>query len=105
MQTTRVLLKNVDDVNIPEEIYWCVYVLRCRGNYLYTGLTNNLEKRLRDHERGSGSKFVRSRKPFELVRVIPCKTPAEARKLEAALKKMRRSEKMERLGLMFEPIH
>jgi len=93
------------DASDPSEKTWCVYVLKCRGAYLYTGLTNNLEKRLFDHERGTGSKFVRSRRPFELVRVIPCETSAEARKLEAALKKMRRSEKMERLGLLFEPEH
>lgn len=83
---------------------WCVYVLQCRGNYLYTGLTNNLERRLLEHERGSGSKFVRSRRPFELVKVILCETATEARKLEAELKKMKRSSKLAYLGLSIKPV-
>lgn len=83
---------------------WCVYVLKCRGNYLYTGLTNNLEKRLLEHERGTGSKFVRSRRPFELLKVLSCITATDARKLEAELKKMKRSGKIAYLGLSIEPV-
>lgn len=84
---------------------WCVYVLKCRGNYLYTGLTNNLEKRLLEHERGAGSKFVRSRRPFELLKVIPCATATVARKLEAELKNLKRCAKIERLGVFVGPIY
>lgn len=51
---------------------WCVYVLKCRNNYLYIGMTNNIEKRLKAHSEGAGSKFVRTWRPFELVRVISC---------------------------------
>jgi putative endonuclease len=78
---------------------WLVYVLKCRNNYLYIGLTNNLDKRLREHERGTGSKFVRSRLPFELIKTISCKSPTEARSLEAALKKMDRKGKIKALNL------
>jgi len=39
---------------------WYVYVLKCRNNYLYVGVTNNLERRLKEHEKGTGSKFVRA---------------------------------------------
>jgi len=83
---------------------WCVYVLKCRNNYLYIGLTNNINRRLKEHERGSGSKFVRSRRPFELVKTIPCRNSAEARSLEHKLKKMKRSRKIEVLGLDIEPV-
>jgi putative endonuclease len=72
---------------------WCVYVLRCRGNYLYTGSTNNLTRRLSEHEKGTGSKFVRSKRPFVLAKVIPCETGQEARRLEYRLKKLRRKAK------------
>jgi putative endonuclease len=78
---------------------WCVYVLRCRGYYLYTGSTNNLIRRLGEHENGSGSKFVRSRRPFELVKVIPCKTETEARRMEYLLKRLKRRAKIELLCL------
>lgn len=83
---------------------WCVYVLRCRNNYLYTGLTNNIEKRLKEHERGTGSKFVRSHKPFELLKTVPCKNASEARSLEYRLKRLKRSAKIEFLGLRIGPV-
>lgn len=78
---------------------WCVYLLRCRNNSLYTGMTNNIERRLKEHEQGRGSKFVRSWRPFELVKTIPCKDSGEARRLEYDLKKLTRKEKFARLGL------
>ncbi len=78
---------------------WCVYILRCCNNFLYIGITNNLDKRLREHERGTGSKFVRSHRPFELIKTIPCKTAGEARRLEYSLKRLKRAKKIESLGL------
>jgi putative endonuclease len=78
---------------------WLVYVLKCRNYWLYIGITNNIEKRLRDHERGVGSKFVWSRRPFELIKTIPCKSQTEARRLEAKLKKMDRKGKIRELKL------
>jgi putative endonuclease len=78
---------------------WCVYVLRCRNNSLYIGMTNNLEKRVEKHKLGIGSKFVRSWRPFELVKTIPCKNAGEARRLEYHLKKFTRSRKIEVLEL------
>jgi ribonuclease HI len=89
---------NVHDEN------WCVYVLRCRNNSLYTGMTNNIERRLKEHEQGKGSKFVRSWKPFELVKTIPCKNAGEARRLEYDLKQLTRRKKIDALELLIEPI-
>ncbi len=78
---------------------WCVYVLKCRNDYLYIGITNDIDKRLKEHERGSGSKFVRSQRPFELVKTIPCQNASEARCLEIKLKRLKRNKKIEILGL------
>ncbi len=78
---------------------WCVYVLKCRHNYLYIGITNNLEGRLKKHKKGTGSKFVRAWRPFELVKVISCKDGSEARSLEYRLKRLKRSKKVEILGI------
>lgn len=83
---------------------WCVYVLKCRNNYLYIGITNNLEKRLKEHNNGTGSKFVRTWRPFELVKTIPCRDEKEARSLEYRLKQMRREQKISILGLEQEDI-
>lgn len=82
---------------------WCVYLLRCRNNSLYTGMTNNLDRRLRAHEQGKGSKYVRSWRPFELVKVIPCRDAGEARRLERALKRLSRKEKLDALDLTIMP--
>ena len=78
---------------------WCVYVLRCRNNYLYIGMTNNLEKRIERHKLGTGSKFVRSWRPFELVKTIPCDNAGEARRLECYLKGLTKKKKIEVLEL------
>jgi len=78
---------------------WCVYVLNCRNGSLYTGITNDLAQRLKQHELGKGSKYVRSRRPFELVKTISCKDAGEARRLEYDLKRLTRKEKIAALGL------
>ncbi len=83
---------------------WCVYVLKCRNNYLYIGITNNLEKRLKEHDNGTGSKFVRTWRPFEVMKVILCKNGTEARSLEYRLKRLKRDKKMEILGLNLDNI-
>jgi predicted GIY-YIG superfamily endonuclease/ribonuclease HI len=78
---------------------WCVYVLRCRNNSLYIGITNDLEKRIEKHKLGTGSKFVRSWRPFELVKTILCNNAGEARRLEYDLKRLTRKKKIEVLEL------
>lgn len=46
---------------------WYVYLLRCRDNSLYTGVTSNLENRLVCHNKGRASKYTRTRRPVELL--------------------------------------
>ena len=78
---------------------WCVYVLRCSDDSLYTGSSNNLERRLAQHADGTGSKYVRSKRPFEVVRVIPCRSGREAHQLEYRLKRLKRKKKIKMLSL------
>ncbi len=78
---------------------WCLYALKCRNNYLYIGVTNNLERRVKEHADGKGSKFVRSWRPFELVKVISCESGKEARQLEYQIKKLKRDKKLAVLGI------
>ena len=80
---------------------WCVYALCCSNKYLYIGITNNLRNRLKAHNNGTGSKFVRSRRPFELMKVIQCNDAREARRLEYRLKKLKRREKFGELGIEY----
>ncbi|MBO5496621.1 MAG: GIY-YIG nuclease family protein [Oscillospiraceae bacterium] len=71
-----------------------VYMLRCRDGSLYTGWTNDLEKRLKTHAAGRGGRYTRSRLPVELVYVERFDTPAEARSREWHLKRLSRGEKL-----------
>ena len=70
------------------------YLLRCRDGSLYCGWTNDPEKRLKAHNDGTASRYTRSRRPVELVYLEEHETKQEAMKREAAIKKMKRGEKL-----------
>lgn len=70
------------------------YILRCADGTLYTGWTNNLEKRIRVHNEGCGSKYTRSRRPVELVYFEVFNTKQEAMSREFAIKRLSRKEKL-----------
>jgi putative endonuclease len=70
-----------------------VYILRCRDGSLYTGMTNDLEKRMDSHSRGKGSRYVRSRLPFTLVHSESFDTKPQAMRRENEIKMMKRGEK------------
>ncbi len=67
---------------------WLVYLLRCADGSLYTGITNDLARRLRAHESGRGSRYTRSRLPVEPVWTRPCASRGEALRLEARIKRL-----------------
>ncbi len=72
---------------------WLVYLLRCSDNSLYTGITNDLPKRLKAHAAGKASKYTRSRLPVRLAYSEQKQTKSAALKREAAIKRLRRAEK------------
>ncbi|MBP7342884.1 MAG: GIY-YIG nuclease family protein [Smithellaceae bacterium] len=76
---------------------WCVYILRCADNSLYTGITNNLEKRLAAHASGTASKYTRSRRPASLVATSGKLDKASALRLEMLIKKLPKARKIEAL--------
>jgi putative endonuclease len=71
-----------------------VYILRCRDGSLYTGITDDIKKRMRQHARGRGSKYVGSRLPFRLVHAEKALTRSDALKRELEIKSFRRWEKL-----------
>ena len=75
------------------ETRWYLYILRCKDNTLYTGITTNVEKRLQQHRSGKGAKYTRGRAPLELVYQQVCKDHTEALKREAFVKKLTRKDK------------
>jgi putative endonuclease len=70
-----------------------VYILECCDSSLYTGYTNNLEKRLSVHNAGKGAKYTRCRLPVKLVYSEEFETKSEAMKREFRIKKLSRDEK------------
>jgi putative endonuclease len=73
---------------------WCVYILKCNDGSLYTGITNNLERRLLAHESGKGARYTRGRTPFKLIYQEACQNRSEASKREFVIRTMSREEKL-----------
>jgi putative endonuclease len=70
-----------------------VYILLCGDGSLYTGWTNNLEKRFKDHCNGKGAKYTRGRGPLKIVYFETFEDKVDAMKREYAVKKLKREEK------------
>jgi predicted GIY-YIG superfamily endonuclease len=71
-----------------------VYILRCGDDTLYTGSTDNVERRLAVHQSGKGAKYTRSRHPLTLVYREEVEDKSAALKREAAIKKLTRTQKL-----------
>lgn len=69
------------------------YIVRCKDGSLYTGWSNDLEKRIREHNEGRGAKYTKSRRPVALVYYEEYQTKEEAMRREYAIKKLGRREK------------
>lgn len=76
-----------------EARHWLVYILRCHDGSLYTGITNDLAKRLQAHQDGSASRYTRSRLPVKLVYLESAANRSAATKRELAIKRMKRAQK------------
>jgi len=78
----------------PEKI-WCVYILKCKDGTLYTGVTNDLENRLFQHNHGVlGAKYTRARRPVKLQYQETCDDKVKAMKREYVIKQLTRHEKL-----------
>lgn len=75
-----------------------VYILRCRDGSLYTGWTDDLERRLLAHSAGKASKYTRSRLPVRLAAWFALRDAASARSLEARFKGLTRRQKLDAIA-------
>ena len=75
---------------------WYVYIVECsdKNKSLYTGTTNDIEKRLAKHNAGKGAKFLRGRTPVTLKKYFEVETKSSALKLEYKIKQLPRDEKL-----------
>ncbi len=73
---------------------WYVYMLRCKDGTLYTGMTDDLYRRLATHNAGKGAKYTRGRGSVELVYHEEYKTKVEACRREYRIKRLTKQEKI-----------
>ncbi len=71
-----------------------VYIVECKDKTLYTGWTTDIERRLKEHNKGIGSKYTRSRCPVTLKYLEKFETNREAMKRECEIKKLCRKDKL-----------
>ena len=74
---------------------WYLYILACGDGTLYTGITDDVQRRLKAHSQGKGAKYTRGRGPLKLVHQESCGSHSEALKREIEVKKLTRAKKME----------
>lgn len=73
---------------------WYVYMLRCGDGSLYTGYTDDVQRRLAVHQSGKGAKYTRSHAPVELAYWEELPDRSMALRREAAIKKLSRKQKL-----------
>ena len=73
---------------------WVVYMLECKDGSLYTGITDNLPKRLQAHRKGRGAKYTKGRAPLTLRYLEDCEDHSQALRREIAIKELTRQEKL-----------
>ncbi|MDD4894723.1 MAG: GIY-YIG nuclease family protein [Candidatus Omnitrophica bacterium] len=78
---------------------WHIYIIRCKGGLLYTGITNDLDRRIAAHNSGKGCKFTKYRRPVKLLYSESGFTKSGALKREVQIKRLKRSDKLKLIKL------
>lgn len=73
---------------------WHVYIIECSDGTLYTGITNDLDRRITAHNDGRGAKYTKTRRPVRLRFSEPAADRKNASQREYAIKSLRKAEKM-----------
>lgn len=82
---------------------WFVYILECRDGSLYTGITTDVDRRLREHNgTDRGARYTRSRRPVQLLAFTRCDSRSEALREELRIKKLNRQQKLALITSMRE---
>lgn len=81
---------------------WHIYILECKNKTLYTGATNDLERRLQAHRDGKGAKYTRIFGVKRLVHQESCPDRSAALKREAQIKRLTRTEKLKLIKNKFK---
>lgn len=73
---------------------WVLYIVRCRDDSLYVGITNDVERRMAQHNSGKGARYTRARRPVSLVFLEPHPDKVSAARQEYAVKRLTRAQKL-----------
>ena len=73
---------------------WFVYILECGNGSFYTGITTDLERRLKEHKSGRGARYTAYNRPVKLVYSEKAGSRSKALRREAAIKKLTRTLKL-----------
>jgi len=82
---------------------WYVYMVRGTDESLYTGITKDLKRRVKEHNGKVGSKSLLGKLPVELVHSEICADRSSASKRESEIKKLSRDEKLTLISLALKP--
>jgi len=74
---------------------WFLYIIKCRDKSLYTGITTDISRRLKEHNAKKGGFYTRNKLPVKLAYQEPMRNRPEALKREAAIKKLTRKQKIQ----------
>jgi putative endonuclease len=78
-----------------DQVEWIVYLALCADGTIYIGITTDLARREYEHNyTNRGAKYTRSRRPVKLKEIKKCNSKSKALRLEIAIKKMKKSEKL-----------
>lgn len=74
---------------------WVLYILECGDGTLYTGITDNFDRRMAAHRAGKGAKYTRGRGPLTLRYQELCESHSQALRREIRVKRLTRPQKMQ----------
>ncbi len=82
-------------ISVGQQILnWIVYILGCADGTLYTGITNDLDRRMSEHELGQGAKYTKGRGPFQILYSETCQGRGPASRRESQIKALNREQKL-----------
>jgi putative endonuclease len=76
-----------------------IYILKCGDTSLYTGITNDIEKRMKAHNSGEGAKYTRGRGPLEVMGLWEVEDKSSASKVEYFIKSFPRTKKVKFISI------
>ena len=94
MDVLDIMIRRILIIGKESSIMNFIYIVQCSDGTLYTGWTNDLDKRMKAHNEGRGAKYTRARRPVELVYSETFETKEEALRREYAIKRMTRAQKI-----------